>query len=381
MFAAASGCELDDFLGVALHLWAQAQQHRHLTYPAEFFNRLGIPTAAVDRILAATSVTLDELRADAAGRDPITRPWDFNQLRRRPLVRLPNGSVQVIRLGFVLARAFGQIPEFDVREHLRHLDGASSGTTMARGGREEAFRSALDLKFEHTVGALLHCVFPAGGRLRRLYTEREMGKAWRVRGQTPSVCDWAVDCGRVWLLFDATNRRLLQDVVGGLATRDTLDVELKKVLAEKKADQIASTIRLLTNKMPQLTSRNVLPGVRFVPLIVIPEDGLPWSSAVHRRVQEILSESGRLHSTRVEPLGAITLDDLGLIERAADDGRDVAGLLVRWRREAPDMPLSNFLYLKGNLLRRPEREVAVFHRLTNELLDRMTRHSEALTRS
>jgi hypothetical protein len=377
LFAAATGCELEDFHGVALHLWVQAQQRRYLRYPAEFFRRLGIPTAAVDRFLAATSVTLDELRADAAGRDPIAEPWDFNHLRRRPLVRLPDGSVQVTRLGFVLARAFGQAPEFDVREHLHRLDGASTAA-MTSGGREQAFRSALDLQFEHAVGAVLHRVFPARGRLRRLYTEREMGKAWRSRGQTPSVCDWAVDCGRTWLLFDATNRRLIQGVASGLAGPATLDDEVKKVLADKKANQIASTIRLLSEQMTQLTDNNVLPGIRFLPLIVIPEDGLPWNSAVHQRVQEILRDSGRLRETRVEPLGVITLDDLGLIELATEQGHDVARLLSRWRREAPEMPLQNFLHSVGRVLGRPQWETAVFDRRVDELLDRMTRHNETL---
>ncbi|MFC4144800.1 hypothetical protein ACFO0M_00880 [Micromonospora mangrovi] len=379
LFAQATRCSLDDFLGVALHLWVQAQQHRYLTFPPEFFRRIGIAPAAVDRFLSATSVALDDLREYAAGHDAIQHPWDFNELRRRPIVRLPNGSVQVIRLGYVLERAFGQVPEFDVRDHLRTLDGGTNLTV--KGGREEAFRSALNTQFEHSVGDVLRRIFPATGRLGRLYTEHDMWSAWGTPSRKPKVCDWVVDCGHMWLCLDATNRRLSQPVAGGLADPTELDREVNAVLAHHKASQIASTIRHLTAQLPQLTSRNLLPGTRFVPLIVIPEDGLPWNPAVHRRVQEILAASGTLQTSRATPLGVITVDDLGLVERAVEDGANAGDLLSRWRSEGPEVPLQRFLHTRGMPLRRPRREVETFERLTDELLDRMTGYQDGVTGS
>ncbi|MGC9671312.1 hypothetical protein ACNTMW_32805 [Planosporangium sp. 12N6] len=40
-----AGCALDAFLGVAIHLWVQAYVHKHLRFPPEFFDRLGIDPA------------------------------------------------------------------------------------------------------------------------------------------------------------------------------------------------------------------------------------------------------------------------------------------------------------------------------------------------
>jgi hypothetical protein len=191
------------------------------------------------------------------------------------------------------------------------------------------------------------------------------------------VCDWVVDCGQMWLCLDATNRRLSQAVAGGSADPDALDHEVNAVLAGHKASQMASTIRHLTEQLPRLTSRSLLPGARFLPLIVIPEDGLPWNQAVHQRVQEILAASGTLQTRRAAPLGVITVDDLGLVERAVEDGNNASELLSRWRTEAPEVPLQNFLYSRGATLRRPRREVETFDKLTDELLERMTRHRDA----
>ncbi|MFG1928946.1 hypothetical protein [Cryptosporangium sp. NPDC048952] len=370
LFLEATGCELDAFLGVAIHLWVQAQEHRYLRFPPEFFSRIGIAEEAVERFLGAASASLSELQLYASGQDAVHRPWDFNRLREKPLVRLPDGSVQVIRLGFVLERAFGQVPEFDVGQHLRRIDG--SGSLAAAGGRAEAFRFALNTQFEDCVARTLRRIFPATGHFERVYAEHAMRRAWRTKRHIPKVCDWAVDCGDVWLCFDATNRRLAQPVAGGFASLTDLDAEVEAVLAGRKASQIASTIQHLTTRLPQLTGRNLPAGTRFVPLIVIPDDGLPWNPAVHNRVQGLLAAAETLQSKRAAPLGVITFEDLGLLERVVEDGQDAGGLLWGWRSQRPEMPLQHFLNVQGVPLRRPEWEVEAFHRLADELTDRIT---------
>jgi hypothetical protein len=273
----------------------------------------------------------------------------------------------------VLERAFGQVPEFDVRGHLNKIDGGTTGL-MTQGGREAAFRDGLNKQFEHTVGETLERIFPAAGRLKRLYTEEGMWRAWwkNKRKNKPSVCDWVVDCGSVWLCLDANNRRLTQTVAGGFTDPADLDTDLNAVLAEKKASQMASTIKLLTTQLPALAHRDMPPGTTFVPLIVIPDDGLPWNFAVHDRVQELLKASGTLQSERGTPLGVVTLYDLGYIERAAEDGRDAGALLAAWRSQAPELPLQNFLDARGIPLRRPRWETETFDQLTDDLLQQMT---------
>ncbi|MFU8854949.1 hypothetical protein ACNAW0_28865 [Micromonospora sp. SL1-18] len=379
LFAQATGCELDAFLGLATHLWVQAEQHRYQSFPLEFFRRTGIAQAAVERFLDATSVSLSDLQRYATGHDATEHPWDFNELRLRPIVRFPDGSVQVIRLGFVLERAFGQVPEFDVRNYLRGIDSGKDLTV--KGGREEAFRLALNTQFEHSVGEILRRIFPATGHLRRVYTENDMWHAWGTTSSKPKVCDWVVDCGDMWLCLDATNRRLSQPVAGGFASPAELDREVNAVLAGRKASQVASTIRHLTQQLPRLAGRNLPPGTRFVPLIITPEDGLPCNPGVHRRVEEIVAATGTLQTSRATPLGVITLSELSLLEGAAEDGFNVGDLLHRWRSRNPGVPLQNFLDGHNVPLRRPKWETDTFGRVMDEFLEQMTHHQSTRTDS
>jgi hypothetical protein len=371
LFAEVMGCELDAFLGVAINLWAQPQQHNYLRFPPEFFRRIGVDPAAVELFLGATSVSLADLQQVVAqGPVATEQPWEFNDFRRHPMVRLPDGSVQVIRIGFVLERAFGQVAEFDVRDRLRAADGGTDG--MVSGGREEAFRSCLNDQFEYCVGEVLRRIFPSEGHFKRVYSETEMKQAWKTKKTTPRVCDWVVDCGDVWLCLDATNRRLSQPLVGGYADLTQMDEELAVTLTDHKASQIASTIRYLTNSLPQLTGRHLRPGTRFVPLIVTPEDGLPWNPAVHRRVQELVAAKGTLRTTRAAELGIVSLHDLGLVERAADDGRDAGKLVETWRSRQPEVALQHFLHGRGEVLRRPQWELDKFSQLVDELIEQQT---------
>ncbi|MFC8615993.1 hypothetical protein ACFT9M_06190 [Micromonospora purpureochromogenes] len=371
LFAEATRCDLDAFLGVATHLWVQAQQHRFLRFPPDFFQRIGVAPAAVDLFLQATSMTLAELQHEVAPEPgPAQTPWDFNVLRRHPIVRLPDGSTQVIRIGFVLQRAFGHVTEFDVRDYLRSLDGGTDETVQ--GGREEAFCACLNAQFEHNVGEVLRRIFPSDGPFKRVYSENDMKRAWRTRGGTPKVCDWVVDCGDVWLCLDATNRRIPQPLVNGRADTAQLDAELAITLAERKAGQIASTIRQLTQHLPRLTGRNLLRGTRFIPLVVTPDDGLPWNPAVHRRVQDLVAASGKLQGHRTTELGIVSMEDLGFLERIVDDGSNAGDCLRTWRSQRPEVSLQHFLHGQGVVLRRPQWELYKVGQLIDDLVDQQT---------
>jgi hypothetical protein len=154
----------------------------------------------------------------------------------------------------VLERAFGQVPEFDVADHLRRIDGGTD--QRVKKGHEGAFRSCLNSQFEYTIGEPLRRIFPTSGHFKRVYSENDMWHAWaKIRGKKPSVCDWVVDCGDVWICLDANNRRLSQPVVGGQADASELDNELAAVLADSTARQMASTIGHLTQFLRQLTGR------------------------------------------------------------------------------------------------------------------------------
>jgi hypothetical protein len=183
----------------------------------------------------------------------------------------------------------------------------------------------------------------------------------------------------MWLCLDATNRRQSQPLVGGYADPIQMDEELAVTLADHKASQIASTIRYLTDSLPQLTGRHFRPGTRFVPLVVTPEDGLPWNPAVHRRGQELVAAKGTLQTPRATKLGIVSLHDLGLVERAADDGGDAGKLLETWRSWQPEVALQHFLHGEGVALRRPQWELDKFSQLVDELIEQQTANQASIS--
>ena len=71
-------------------------------------------------------------------------------------------------------------------------------------------------------------------------------------------------------------------------------------------------------------------------------------------------------------LGIISLNDLGLVERAADDGRDAGNLLDTWRSQQPEVALQHFLHGRGAILRRPQWELDKFSQLVDELIAQQT---------
>ena len=221
LFVEATGVGFDDFASVGVHLWVQANQNGFIRFPSDFFDKLGVNRAAVDRFLAETSADLATLKQEVADERARMRSsrYAFHALRRWPIVRLDNGEWLVLRLGFMIDRALGDATYWDVRNHLKAED------QTKKTKREESFRACLGLELEAGVGATLGRMFPGALKLRRLYDEKAMQHAWAKKGQMPSVCDFAVDCGDTWVLFDVTDRRIMEKSINGTATAADLDNE------------------------------------------------------------------------------------------------------------------------------------------------------------
>ncbi|MGN9915850.1 hypothetical protein [Micromonospora palomenae] len=116
-------------------------------------------------------------------------------------------------------------------------------------------------------------------------------------------------------------------------------------------------------------------------MIVTPDDGLPWNPAVHRRVQEVLAANGTLQTRRATALGVISLHDLGLVEHAADNGRDAGNLLATWRSQQPEVALQHFMHGRNEELHRPQWVTDTFSALVDELVEQQTSYLDNGTTS
>lgn len=370
LFLEATKVEFDDFGAVGVHLWVQADQNGLLRYPSEFFDQLGIDRVAVDRFLAETSTDLATLKAEVAAERARTGTarWAFNTLRRWPIVRLDNGQWLVLRLGFAIQRALGDATYWDVRNHLKAEDQAN------RSKRDEGFRGCLGYELEANVGQALGRMFPGILKARRLYDETTMQNAWAKRGQKPSVCDFAVDCGDTWLLFDVTDRRIPEKLINAEATAADLDAELNLVLTEKKAKQFASTVKLLTNEFGKLVKSHAVPPIEFVCIVVTPTGGLGWNPAINTRAKELLADMEVLQSGKVLPLGIMSVRDLTELESAVEGGRTTDSILTDWRTNGPGHSFERALLEMGIPLQRSAWVQNTAMRTIDELVGRLQAH-------
>jgi hypothetical protein len=70
-----------------------------------------------------------------------------------------------------------------------------------------------------------------------------------------------------------------------------LDAELGKLLTDRKAKQLASTVSLLKT---EFESKDNLRPLSFIPLVVTGQTALPWNPAVHQQITERLGTLAEL---------------------------------------------------------------------------------------
>ena len=350
LFKEATGVELADFAAVAFNVYAQAALHKSVRFPSEFFDTLGLPPAAIEHFLSATSRTVPELRAQIQ-KDITTSGgsrYAFNTFRRFPLVRLASGEFLVLSPNFVLQRALSEVTFFDVRHHLKAVD-KRDGTK-----RDEAFHLCTTDILEHETGVTLRRIF-SRAKIQVL-DENHLQKKFGSRKHMPSICDYAVRVGKTWLLFEVTDTPIPVPVVFAKANAAALDAELDRVLTKRKAKQLASTIRLLQQAESDHQGQTHPRQFTFIPLVVTAQTGLPWNPAVHHRVTERLSSVTELSKDSCAPVALITIKDLMILENAASLGHDVVDLLRSWRQTDPGSPLDQHLHQRGVPLSSPRWE-------------------------
>lgn len=325
LFLEATGVTPDVLQQVTVHLYVQYMQNQHLVFPSEFFDRAGICEEGFDKILELICADAAALAADFG---QASKGWEFNWLRRRPLLRLEDGRLLILRLGWLIERVLSDVTYFDIRHCLRRFD-AAHGTS-----RDDAFRRCVQAKFEADTGEALRRTFDRRGG--RVWHEHDLQATWGPhfpKGRPPKVCDFVVQVGHNWLLVDATDRAMPTDVVAGLSGATGLDVELERVLTGRKARQLQSTVELLRAHMDDLTGTAIDPEAVFIPIVATPSGGLPWMHVVGIEAANQLSASGLLQDDDVLPPALMDPKDFSLLEKQSESqGIKAIETVASWRR-------------------------------------------------
>lgn len=346
LFKEATGVEIDDFAAVAVRLYATNNDGGYVRFAPEFFEEMGVKPEAVELFLRATCQDLKTLKGEVSRqrRQGVSR-FAFNSFRQFPLIRLSSGQILLFRLNYAVQRAFSEITYFDVREYLKRCD-ERDGTR-----RDRAFRACTAKVLEYEAGRTLTRMLAA--TKARVFDEKRLQRLHSGKNQA-RACDFAVRLGNTWLLIEVTDRAIPQPVVNATADVQQLDLELDRVLMERKAKQLSSTIQLLRRDPSNR-------GCTFVPLVLTSPAGLPWNAALHARAQQRLTAEGMLNDDQCLPVAFITMKDLRILESAASRGVDVVAALHKWRATEPGLGLDQYLHESGVSLEVPlwERQTAV----------------------
>lgn len=335
---------------VTVHLYTQRMVNGHLLFPPEFFDRAGIDRDDLDRVLDLICTDAATLSAALAGP---SSGWAFNALRRWPLLRLDDGQVLILRLGWLIERVLSDVTYFDIRKHLKAHDRAHATR------RDDAFRRCVQAKLEADTGAALCRSFARRGG--RVWHEKDLHTAWQrhfPRSRHPKICDYVVQVGHNWLLVDATDRAIPVNVVTGFAGANGLDVELERVLTGRKAEQLESTIGLLRTHMDDLTGQAADPDAVFIPVVATPTGGLPWMIVVGVEAHAQLESRGLLQGDDTLPAALMSPKDFILLEKQSESrGVRAIETLADWRRgDLSNWPFDGYLHLTGQRLNATTRE-------------------------
>ncbi|MDI9979817.1 hypothetical protein [Rhodococcus sp. IEGM 1307] len=374
VFEAAFGVPFDDVLAFGRLIIDRATTG-HVRFTTDELRAAGVPDRVLTHVEKHMVISLTDLRQSFRDEEEqgLVTAWSRFTVQRYPLVRLPDGALLLLRAQMGAQRIFGDLPFFDLREELR--------TSSPRAGRQ--FEQAMNDIFEARVGEGIRRI-AAQPHLHdvAVATEPVMQKAWTTPGASgpPSVCDFVMVRGRYCVVVDASNRRLIAPLSEGQGDPNLLDGDIERNLLEHKFTQLASTIKLLAdNGWPGDGSR-ITADTIFVPLVVTPDAGLPYSEFVDFQISErahaILSPAARY----VAPPALITVTDLMILEGLADHmGGDPVKILADWRALAGrgiPIRLQNMLDLFGLPARpMPRRAVGRMRRLSAELRLRLAPHA------
>lgn len=275
--------------------------------------------------------------------------WTRYKLQQTPFVRLDDGSLIPIRFQFVLQRIFGDHLYLET-EHMLRLRDKKKADHYA-----EAMRNI----FEERVGEILHriCGYDLSGETV-LVEESEMKRSWRTsKSSLPKICDYAMFRDHGCILVDANMRLLPQPFAEGEATIELLEKEIEQRFTTTKFQQLLSTVELFSSRGWNRLRTAVTSRTRFVPIVVVPDAGIPsdlaMENAVYTRAFGLVRKyNDNPNFDKVHVPAILTWRDLLRLDGLAERGVDVFVELKRWRnihplglngREQLPVPLTEFV--------------------------------------
>ncbi|MCX2753893.1 MULTISPECIES: hypothetical protein [unclassified Gordonia (in: high G+C Gram-positive bacteria)] len=349
-WAEITGVDLDDLLSLGwlfYNLW----KHEALTcIEPEFFGRYAVAPEAVDFLMSHCTVSIADLRNQLAQeRAQNASLWTRYKLQQTPFVRLDDGTLLPIRFQYVIQRIFGDHLYLETEHMLR----------VADSKKADHYAEAMRNIFEERVGEVLQriCAYDESGETV-LVEESEMKRVWRTNKSTPpKICDFALSRGHGCILIDANMRSLPQPFAEGAATIESLQLEIEQRFTTTKFRQLLSTVDLFMSRGWNRLRTAVTGRTRFVPIVVVPDAGIPGDIAVENAVYTrafvlVRKYNQNPNATKVHVPAILTWRDLLRLDGLAERGIDIFVLLKRWRnvdpqgrygREPLPVPLSEFL--------------------------------------
>ncbi|MFE3057128.1 hypothetical protein [Nocardia sp. NPDC059239] len=342
VFTAAFGVDFDDVLALGLLLLDRARNGRVAHHPDDLV-ALGADRAAVEFIVREAAADLPSLRRHltrAQARQQVTH-WLRYTLQRFPFARLEDGQLLLLKPQFVKMRIFGGLLFWDVFTKL-----GGHRTPPARGALH--FEQAVADVFEVRVGDELKRMAAAtpGNTRPAVADARALRAALRDGPETPSTCDWAISDGATCVLIDANNRPLHQPFAERTGTAEEFKRDLGLNLigdvpnaGHTKFMQLAATINGLRDNGGVPGCFTVGDRTQFVPLVAVPDVGLPYTALVDYEVVRRARNVPGLRTQNVLPPALVTISELHLLTGIAQRfGRSPIEILARWRRNVASSP-------------------------------------------
>lgn len=320
-FSNATGAQLSEVIRLGRHLWLRGQEGA-LKFATESLIESQFSSEAVDLLVESASLTLREYRKRLVGErkqgDVSNRRYTFAQF---PILKLDKRRFLMLRSSWVADRLCGQQLYWQT----------FSGFGGAKDVRAKQFSWAMDQVFERNVDYLLRRLRKKAPENFVLINEVRMQEEWGKRSGPPSVCDWVVQADDVCVLLDANNHRLDFHLAQGLADESHYVEDLEKSILKKCGQFRSTAVNLRENGWG---SSEVGQNTLFVPLIVVPNAGLPMTSLTDldlaERAAPILEGAGAYFTTP----GVVTWQDLQILEGLIDSHSPFGftELLVAWRK-------------------------------------------------
>ncbi|MBF6101714.1 hypothetical protein IU510_27215 [Nocardia cyriacigeorgica] len=328
-----TGIALEDFLSLGWLFYNLWRNEGFKQIEEHFFEEFKVAPEAVDFFIEHCTLSVAEMRALLSReRGSDASLWARYKLQQHPFVRLDDGSLLPVRFQFAIQRFFGDHLYLESHNMLRERDPKQA----------DHYAAAMRDIFEERVGEVLDrvCSYDTSGATV-LVEEKAMKQAWRTnKGKLPKICDFVVFRDHGCILIDANMRNLPQPFAEGSGTFEALQEEIRTRYTETKFGQLLSTVELFLTRGWNKAMAKVTHRTRFVPLVVVPDAGLPGELTVENLVFTHAFSSVRKFNDnpnvyRVSVPAIVTWRDLLMLDGLAEHGIDIFVLLKRWRNIGP----------------------------------------------